>query len=141
MLSHSQQDLSGRIAFQKHDFFTPQPVRDAAAFLLRQCLHNYNDSDSIKILRAVVPALEQCEPGTPLLINDVVLPDSSTVTRYEENHLRQVDFCMLALLGAKQRSQRDFESLLKKADERFEIVDVHKNALGVGLLEVHLNVA
>ena len=48
---------------------------------------------------------------------------------------------MLALLGAKQRSQRDFESLLKKADERFEIVDVHKNALGVGLLEVHLNVA
>ena len=133
------QDLNGRVTFQQHNFFEPQPIHDADVFLLRQCLHNYNDADCIKIIRAVVPALEKCKKGTPFLINDVVMPESGTTTRYEEHHLRQVDFCMLVALGAKQRSEREFDKILKEADSRFNVVKVYNNALGVGLLEVHLN--
>ena len=126
MLSQAQgtgaiQDLAGRLTFQQHDFFSPQPVHDANAFLLRQCLHNYNDRDCVKILRAVVPALEQCNPGTPLLVNDIILPESGTTTRSEEHHLRQVDFTMLVAFGAKQRTEREFNTLLKEADPRFEV--------------------
>ncbi len=122
MLSQAQDDVAGRVTFQQHDFFSPQPVHDASAFLLRQCaIHNYNDEDSIKILRGIVPALIKCGPKVPLLINDVVLPDSDTVTRFEEHHLRQVDFCMMVALGARQRSEHDFAVLLKAADERFKI--------------------
>lgn len=143
MLSQSQgaaiQDLNSRITFQQHNFFEPQPVHNADAFLLRQCLHNYNDADCIKIIRAVVPALEKCKKGTPFLINDVIMPRSGTTTRYEEHHLRQVDFCMLVGLGAKQRTEQEFGDLLKEADPRFDIAKVYNNALGVGLLEVHLN--
>jgi hypothetical protein len=172
MLSEAQgiaiQDLEGRLTFQQHDFFNPQPVHDASAFLLRQCLHNYNDRDCIKILRGVVPALEQCNPGTPLLINDIILPESSTMTRHEERHIRQVDLTMLVALGAKQRTEREFYTLFKEADPRFEVssphlhthtslfyrttkqlianpfyrlqlVNMNTNALGVGLLEVHLD--
>ncbi|KAH7136181.1 S-adenosyl-L-methionine-dependent methyltransferase [Dendryphion nanum] len=144
MLSQSQDStiasLKDRISFQQHDFFQPQPIHDAGAFLLRQCLHNYNDADCVKIIKAVVPALEKCKKGTPFLINDVIMPKSGSTTRYEEHHLRQVDFCMLVVLGAKQRSEEDFVELLKEADSRFKIVNVYNNALGVGLLEVHLNV-
>ena len=162
-------DLGRRLTFQQHDFFTPQPEQPANVFLLRQCLHNYNDADCVKILRGVVPALERCEPGTPLLINDVVLPESGTTTRFEERYLRQLDITMLVALGAKQRSEREFNSLFKEADPRFEVsffpsyclddisllwiarslienflrlvqlVDVKINTLGLGLLEVHLN--
>ncbi|KAI1140810.1 O-methyltransferase-domain-containing protein [Hypoxylon sp. FL0543] len=140
MLSQAEQDLGDRVTFQQHNFFNPQPVHDASAFLLRQCLHNNNDEDSIKIIRAVVPALERCGRGTPLLINDVVLPDSGTVARSEEHHLRQVDLCMMLLLGAKQRSEADFGKLIKEADERLEIVSVRRSSLGLGLLEVRLKV-
>ncbi|KAG6354278.1 hypothetical protein INS49_004883 [Diaporthe citri] len=137
-LSHDQEDLEGRVTFQQHNFFSPQPVHDASAFFLRQVLHNHNDTDSLKILRALVPALEKCGPKTPVLINDVILPESGTVSRFEEHLLRQADVSMLVIFGAKQRSQRDWDKLLKKADPRFVIVDVQRNPLGVGLLQVHL---
>lgn len=142
MLSHAESsDLGGRVTFQQHDFFQPQPVRDASVFLLRQVLHNYNDADSVKILAALVPALEACPPATRLLINDIVLPDSHSggaVSKYEEHHLRQVDFCMMVALGAKQRSQLEFDQVLKTADKRFKIVNVWRNPLGIGLVEVRL---
>lgn len=139
MLSQGGDDLAGRITFQKHDFFTDQPVYGASAYLLRQCIHNHNDKDSVAILRAIVPALARSKPQTPLLINDVVLPDSNTVTRFEERHLRQVDFCMMVTLGAKQRNLEDWSRLLKMADERLSIADVHRNSLGIGLIVVHLD--
>ncbi|KAI3333406.1 O-methyltransferase-domain-containing protein [Ustulina deusta] len=140
MLSTAQVDGDERVTFQQHDFFNPQPVHDASAFILRQCLHNNSDDDAVKIVRAIVPALERCAPGTPLLINEVVLPEPGTATRYEEHNLRQVDFCMMVVLGAKQRTEGEFGKLIKEADERLEIVAVHRNPQGVGLLEVQLNV-
>lgn len=127
------------MSFQKHDFFSSQPIYDASAFLLRQILHNYNDVDSTRILRALVPALEKCGRGTPLLINDIVLPESGMSTKFEEHLLRQVDISMMVIFGAKQRTRRDFAKLLHNADPRFEIVNVVRNPLGVGLIQVHLN--
>lgn len=73
-----------------------------------------------------------------MLINDVILPESGTASQFEEHLLRQVDISMMVIFGAKQRSQRDWDKLLKEADPRFVIVDVQRNPLGVGLLEVHL---
>ncbi|RWA12797.1 hypothetical protein EKO27_g2329 [Xylaria grammica] len=108
MLSQAQPDGNDRVTFQQYDFFDPQPIRDASAFLLRQCLHNHSDADAIKIIRAVVPALECCASGTPLLINEVILPEPGMATRFEEHHLRQVDFCMMVTLGAKQRTEGEF---------------------------------
>lgn len=64
-----------RLTFMQHDFFTPQPIRDANVYFVRQCFHNYNDADCVRILQALVPALECCPAGTPLLINDIVLPE------------------------------------------------------------------
>jgi hypothetical protein len=125
MLSQAQADvvasLGGRITFQPHSFFDTQPVHDANAFLLRQCLHNYNDLDCIKIIRALVPALEKCDAGTPFLINDIILLESGSTTRHVDHHLRQIDLTMMVALGAKQRSAREFENLLKQADPRFEV--------------------
>jgi hypothetical protein len=66
------------------------------------------------------------------------MPRPGATTRYEEHHLRQVDMCMLVLLGAKQRSEEEFDTLFKEADPRFEIVKVFNNPLGVGLLQLQL---
>ncbi|KAK4221364.1 O-methyltransferase-domain-containing protein [Podospora fimiseda] len=146
MLSQAEVEASdlgkGRVTFQQHDFFQPQPVHDASAFILRQVLHNYNDADAVKILTALVSTLEACPSTARLLINDIVLPESHTgdgaVSKYEEHYLRRVDFCMMVALGAKQRSQSEFDQVLKTADKRFEIMNVWRNPLGIGLVEVRL---
>lgn len=89
---------------------------------IRQCVHNWPDVECIKILRAFIPALESCAPGTPLLINDTVLPRMGDKTRYEERLLRQLDVAMLVVINAKQRTEKEFRKLFKEADERFEVM-------------------
>lgn len=137
--AHANSPTQSRLTFMQHDFFTPQPIRDANVYFFRQCFHNYNDADCVRILQALVPALECCSTGTPLLINDIVLPEPGRVeltgtgaglgeegerglwTKFEEHGLRQLDIAMLVLLGAKQRTAREFEQVLRTADERFEV--------------------
>ena len=114
-------EVEGRVIHMQHNFFDPQPIHDASAFFIRQCVHSWPDQDCIKIFRAFIPALENCGPGTPLLINDTVLPKLGQKTRYEECLLRQLDIAMLVFVNAKQRSESEFRSLLKEADERFEV--------------------
>lgn len=131
-------EVRNRITFREADFFKPQPTHGAAAYLLRQCTHNWTDEYVVKMSRAVVPALEVSKIGTPLLINEIVLPDgTSKMSRIQERHIRQTDMAMLINFGAKQRTKAEFEALLKQADPRFEIARVSDDR-ALCLLEVHL---
>ena len=113
-------DLDGRVEFMQHDFFKPQPVSGVGGYLIRQVFHNWNDEDCVKILQALVPALEK-SPNALVFINDTVMPEPGAVTRYEEHALRQMDIMMLVALGAKQRTEAEFRSILKQADPRFKV--------------------
>lgn len=124
MLAQAQQqsmeDVESRVRFMQHDFFQNQPVIDADVYFIRQCLLNWDDDHCVSILKALVPALER-KPGTPLLINDTILPEPGTRTRYEENSARQVDMLMFVALGAKQRTEEQFRRLFEMADKRFKV--------------------
>ena len=130
-------ELGGRVTYLQHSFFEPQPTKDAAAFLIRQCTHNWADHDVVTIFKSFVPGLEGSSSGTPLLINDIIIPEPGTWPRHQERLVRQVDMVMLVNCGAKQRTKAEFESLLKKADSRYEIRNVYDNG-PLGLLEVYL---
>ena len=54
-----------------HDFFTPQPVRNASLFLLRVVLHDWPDAFARRIL---LHLREAATSSTKLLIADFVLP-------------------------------------------------------------------
>ncbi|PPQ91161.1 hypothetical protein CVT25_002910, partial [Psilocybe cyanescens] len=54
-----------------HDFFTPQPIHNAAVFLLRVVLHDWPDVFARKILLRL---REAAMPVTKLVIADFVLP-------------------------------------------------------------------
>jgi hypothetical protein len=110
----------GRVEFMQHDFFAPQPIHDAGAYLLRQITHNWSDAECIKIFRAIVPALESSSISTPLLINDTIVPQHRTTSRFAEHNLRQVDIMMHIALGAKQRTEEEFTQLLHEADTRLK---------------------
>ncbi|KAF9447111.1 hypothetical protein P691DRAFT_776367 [Macrolepiota fuliginosa MF-IS2] len=62
---------NGTALFQAHDFFTPQPVKQAAVFLLRVVLHDWPDDFARRIL---IQLREAAMPDTKLLLGDFVLP-------------------------------------------------------------------
>ncbi|KAH6883220.1 S-adenosyl-L-methionine-dependent methyltransferase [Alternaria rosae] len=130
-------DTKKRVSFMQHSFFEPQPVGNAAAYILRACALNWCDQDVVTMLRSLVPGLECSEPNTPLLINDLILPAQSSVTRDFERGLRQIDLIMLVSFGGKVRTRDEFEALLKQADDRYEVRSFRPEGL-MGLLEVYL---
>ena len=114
--------LAERVVFQEHNMFSEQPITDGDAYLMKHCLHNHSDEDCLKILRALVPALEKAGPNTPFLINEGVVPTvGENMARYQELTLRRGDMCMLATLSAKERTRKQFDELLRKADPRFHV--------------------
>lgn len=133
-------DVGDRVNFEQYDFFTPQPVYDAGIYLCRAIFHNHSDEDSIRMLRSLIPVLEGRSDSPMILINDIIVPERAegAVTRAEENQHRQLDLLMLALFGAKERTEKDWRSLFDKVDARLEIVDIHYNPRGAGLLTVRL---
>jgi hypothetical protein len=131
--------VRGRISFTHANFFEPQQHLGASAYLIRQCTHNWADHHVVKILKAIVPGLEGSAPGTPLLINDMIMPEpGSEVARLWERERRQADMVMLVCYGAKQRTISEFNALLKEADSRYVLSKVHGEKGALGLLEVYL---
>ncbi|KAI1426422.1 S-adenosyl-L-methionine-dependent methyltransferase [Xylaria sp. FL1777] len=134
-------DVRQRISFMQHSFFEPQPRREgdpAAAYLLRQCAHNWCDRDVVTMFRSLVPGLESSGPATPLLVNDIVMPEpGESWPRLLERDIRQIDMLMLVSFGGKQRTRAEFASLLREADARYEIHRVHATG-PLGLLEIYL---
>lgn len=51
-------ELNSRITFATHDFFTEQKTL-ADVYIFRHILHDWDDGNSIKIIKALVPALEK----------------------------------------------------------------------------------
>jgi hypothetical protein len=58
-----------------HNFFNPQPVKGAKYYHLRRVLHDWNDEQCLKILKATKLAMDPTY--SRLLISDFVLPDIS----------------------------------------------------------------
>lgn len=86
--SHAQHippELTDRVTFMTHDFFTEQPVKNADVYLFRWVFHDWSDKYSIKILRALVPALKD---GARIVIHEYILPEPGVLSSYQERTLR-----------------------------------------------------
>ena len=66
-------EYDGRIEFMAHDFFAEQTLKQAPdMYLFRWIFHNWSDGYCVKILRNLIPALDD---GTRVLIYEYVLND------------------------------------------------------------------
>ena len=77
-------DLSHRVRFMVHDFFTSQTVT-ADAYLLRWIFHNYSDSYCTKILHNLIPALKK---GSRIIVVDNLVPEPGTISQMAEREIR-----------------------------------------------------
>ncbi|KAJ7617899.1 O-methyltransferase-domain-containing protein [Roridomyces roridus] len=134
---------SGRVIFQGHDFFQPQPSQEASVFLLRYIVHNWSDTYAQKILMHLPAA---ATPSTALVVVDHVLPYACPPTAVPSDvqalsasldtapppllpnygsanalgHL--LDSCMLVSLNAQERNIGHLQRLLGSCGWRLEEV-------------------
>ncbi|KAL4902137.1 hypothetical protein BDW74DRAFT_186935 [Aspergillus multicolor] len=113
-------DVSDRVEFVAHDFFTDQTTQ-ADVYLLRNVLHNWSDAYAVRILRALIPGLR---PGSRIIIHDRVLPKPGTMHRMKERAIREMDLWMLTLCNSREREEADWRELFSKADSRFAYAEV-----------------
>ncbi|THU93684.1 S-adenosyl-L-methionine-dependent methyltransferase [Dendrothele bispora CBS 962.96] len=62
---------AGRVRFEVHDFLSPQPIKDANVFLVKQILHNWSVGYTTRILRHL---REAAQPNTLLVIIENITP-------------------------------------------------------------------
>ncbi len=62
-------EFKGRVSFQAHDFFNPQPVR-AEIYMMRHICHCWPDRYLIKILQQTVLAME---PGSRIIVVETIV--------------------------------------------------------------------
>lgn len=117
----SSNDLQGRVHFQVQDFFKPQPGDIVpAAYFLKSILHDWPDEDCVRILRTLTPAMER--HGTKLFLVDRALPDKpGEWSVHAEAVARGGDLNMFSLFGAKERSRREWETLVAQVHPRMRV--------------------
>jgi len=124
---------SGKVSIQAHDFFTPQPVKDADVFMLRMICHDHSDEDAKKILMHL---RKSAKADTKLMIVEQVVPfacvdttEAMKVKGYVAPHVPEpllpnfgkantvayfVDVHMNNLFLGKERTLTDFVTLGKE---------------------------
>ncbi|KAL4819588.1 S-adenosyl-L-methionine-dependent methyltransferase [Aspergillus spinulosporus] len=93
-----------------HDFFTPQPVVGARAYLLHSILHDWSDEDGVKVLQNLVPALKK--GYSRVLLNEIVVREKPTLAA------TNMDLMMLAHFAVRERTERAWSEILAHAGLR-----------------------
>jgi O-methyltransferase domain/Dimerisation domain len=98
--------LNDRVALRSGDFFQEVPP-GGDLYLLKQILHDWDDAHCLVLLKNIHRAARS---QSRLLVVEMLMPDQpgpSVVTL--------MDLSMLVLFGGRERSGKDFESLLVRA--------------------------
>ncbi|KAK6991926.1 S-adenosyl-L-methionine-dependent methyltransferase [Favolaschia claudopus] len=136
------------VDFQVHDFFNPQPVKNAAVFLLRHIMHDWPDHKAVVILKNLREAAQQ---ETQLVVIEKVVPFASTRTPDDSKmcpirgakqpvaeapllpnwgaaaaEIYLYDLTMHALLGGIERTAQGFYELFAKAG--WKLIEIHQTA-------------
>ncbi|KAF7196059.1 O-methyltransferase hmp5 [Pseudocercospora fuligena] len=104
-----------------HDFWTPQPVKNAKIYYFRRVLHDWPDEYASKILRHQADVMAE---DSVLLVAEMVVPDR---VQREDTWVYQLDLSMFMFSG-KERSAADFAKLFESAG--LELVKIWPSADG-----------
>lgn len=121
-------DLAERLRFAPGDIFGDLPG-DSDFYILKNVLHNWNDTSSSKILVALRRAMAN-QPDARLLVIEPLAADSAPSATQAVDQLMQMVICET---GTTSRTLAQMSQLLKNAD--FTIVKVDPMATGHKLIE------
>ncbi|MCJ1366857.1 hypothetical protein MMC16_005987 [Acarospora aff. strigata] len=113
--------VASRITFQGHDFFSPQPIKDADVYLLRMIIHDWPAAEASLILKHLVAAIK---PGARIVIMDTVLPTPGSVPTTQEAMLRVRDLTMMQAFNSHERELDDWTKLLATTEPKLGLKGV-----------------
>ncbi|KAI0119645.1 S-adenosyl-L-methionine-dependent methyltransferase [Daldinia grandis] len=115
---------------QPYDFFTPQPLKGARAYLMHKVLHDWSDEPAIKILKNIAGGMEK--GYSKLLIHETLVETVRPSRRTTAS-----DIIMLACTTAAERTEAEWHKLVNAAG--LKIVKIWKQPTALdGVLEVDL---
>ena len=115
---------SARLALLAGDFFQDAlPVCDA--YVLMEIIHDWPDGEAVMILTAVRRA---APPNARLLVIEQIVPDAPG-----PDWTKVLDIHMLALLGGRQRTLHEYQTLLEQAG--FQLAQRIDTRAGISILE------
>ncbi|MEV4927125.1 methyltransferase [Streptomyces roseoverticillatus] len=104
-------EIAGRWRTDAGSFFeSVTPGGDI--YVLKHIIHDWNDEDCLRILRAVRAAIPA---GGRLLVVDAVLPEGN-----EPHFAKSADIIMLAVVTGRERTEQEFRDLLGEAGFRVD---------------------
>jgi len=95
------------IGVESYDFFTPQTIRGARAYYLRNILHDWPTHKCAEILANIKSGMTE---DSVLLIDEMVLPERDAPWR-----TAQLDMVMMTCFGATERTEAEWRALLDDA--------------------------
>jgi hypothetical protein len=109
------------------DFFVSVPA-GGDAYLLSRVLHDWDDGDARRILAT---CRSEMEPGVRLLVVEAILPERAI----DAPAVIRMDLLMLILLGARERTEAEFRTLLGAAGFTVQRVVRTGSSAGLGIIE------
>ncbi|KAI8630832.1 S-adenosyl-L-methionine-dependent methyltransferase [Xylariaceae sp. FL1651] len=137
---------AGRVQFVPHNFFEPNPTKDADVYWLRYILHDWSDDYCVRILEAIRPAMG---PHSRILICDQVMnttrgcPELQAAPAplpsnwgYYTRYSHQRDLAMMSIINGIERKPAELRDIAERAGLRLrKIWDCRSQ---VGLVELVL---
>jgi SAM-dependent methyltransferase len=112
------------------DFFVEVPEQ-ADAYLLSRVIHDWDDADARRILATCRQAMR---PDSRLLIVEAILPERAR----DRPAAIRMDLHMLLLLGARERTETEFRTLLDSSGFNVTRVVMTASPAGLGVVEATL---
>ncbi|KAI1367012.1 S-adenosyl-L-methionine-dependent methyltransferase [Xylaria arbuscula] len=137
---------TGRVKFQAHDFFTPNPVKDADVYWLRGILHDWSDDYCIEILKSIKVSMGPksriliCDPvmNTTFGCNEIPAAPSPLPANYgyHVRYCHNRDVGLMATINGIERTPSEFKELFEKAGLR--LIKFWETRSMVGITEAGL---
>lgn len=109
------------------DFFLSVP-EGGDAYLLSRVLHDWDDRNARRILDTCRSTMT---PGARLLVIEAILPERAS----DAPAVIRMDLLMLILLGARERTEAEFQDLLGAGGFTVQRVVRTRSAAGLGIIE------
>ena len=119
-----QAGLAERVTFARGNFFESVPS-GADAYLMRHIIHDWNDEQSLTILRNCYRAMPK---GGKLLLVESVIPPGN-----DPFFTKFLDLTMMLIPGGKERTEAEYRTLYEQAG--FEWVRIVPTASEISVIE------
>ncbi|KAA0067461.1 hypothetical protein IC582_025679 [Cucumis melo] len=113
VISNQPLQNAKNLRFVEGDMFE-EIIPLANAVLLKWILHDWNDEQSIRILKKCKDAIPSREKGGKLIIIDIVMEDKKEEKESTETQLL-FDVLMMVNLGGKERNENEWKNLFMEA--------------------------